>query len=171
MDDCVEHACANGGICMDTMGNYTCQCPLQYKGRACEQLVELCSPYLNPCQHEAQCVGTQAGPRCECVPGYTGDDCSKNQDDCRNHRCQSGAQCVNEFADLQNWHRANITLQVSMVEDNGFLPYNRNNDHIAVELYQGHVHVSYHPGSYPSSAIYSAEMINSTVPHCSAGRL
>lgn len=31
-DDCVEHACANGGICVDGMGNYTCQCPLQYVG-------------------------------------------------------------------------------------------------------------------------------------------
>lgn len=32
--------------------------------------------------------------------------------------------------------------------------YNGDNDHIAVELYQGHVRVSYDPGSYPSSAIY-----------------
>lgn len=124
-DDCVEHACANGGICVDGMGNYTCQCPLQYAGmwassvcgevrasvhalnpipvtvgalpqrrqevsaggclaerwggeggqllsclslvlspgRACEQLVDFCSPDLNPCQHEAQCVGTPDGPR------------------------------------------------------------------------------------------------------------
>lgn len=32
-------------------------------GRACEQLVDFCSPDLNPCQHEAQCVGTPDGPR------------------------------------------------------------------------------------------------------------
>ena len=31
-DDCVEHTCANGGICVDGVGNYTCQCPLQYAG-------------------------------------------------------------------------------------------------------------------------------------------
>lgn len=31
-DDCVEHACANGGVCVDGLGNYTCQCPLQYAG-------------------------------------------------------------------------------------------------------------------------------------------
>lgn len=31
-DDCVEHACANGGTCVDGVGNYTCQCPLQYAG-------------------------------------------------------------------------------------------------------------------------------------------
>ena len=32
-------------------------------GRACEQLVDFCSPDMNPCQHEAQCVGTPDGPR------------------------------------------------------------------------------------------------------------
>uniref|UniRef100_A0A8C4LRD3 Slit homolog 1 protein n=1 Tax=Equus asinus asinus TaxID=83772 RepID=A0A8C4LRD3_EQUAS len=232
-DDCVEHACANGGICVDGVGNYTCQCPLLYSGKpgrevsagACEQLVDFCSPDLNPCQHEAQCVGTPDG--CECAPGYTGDNCSENQDDCRDHGCQNGAQCLDEvnsyscvcaegysillarnslrrtcqngadcvdqgsrpvcqclpgfggpecekllsvnfvdrdtylqFTDLQNWPRANITLQVSTAEDNGILLYNGDNDHIAVELYQGHVRVSYDPGSYPSSAIYSAETIN-----------
>lgn len=101
-DDCVEHTCANGGVCVDGVGNYSCRCPLQYTGkcrgfvpwpslracrfllgqlparawgqllsfllvlspgRACEQLVDFCSPDLNPCQHEAQCVGTPDGPR------------------------------------------------------------------------------------------------------------
>lgn len=33
IDDCVEHACANGGVCVDGVGNYTCQCPLQYVGK------------------------------------------------------------------------------------------------------------------------------------------
>ncbi|XP_006157460.1 slit homolog 1 protein [Tupaia chinensis] len=236
-DDCVGHACANGGICVDGVGNYTCQCPLQYAGRACEQLVDFCSPDLNPCQHDARCVGTPDGPRCECTPGFTGDNCSESQDDCRDHRCQNGAQCVDEvdsysclctdgyggqlceipphppaprspcegtecqngancvdqgsqpvcqclpgfggpecekllsvnfvdrdtylqFTDLQNWPRANITLQVSTAEDNGILLYNGDSDHIAVELHQGHVRVSYDPGSHPSSAIYSAETIN-----------
>ncbi|KAF6111519.1 slit guidance ligand 1 [Phyllostomus discolor] len=236
-DDCVAHTCANGGICVDGVGNYTCRCPVQYSGRACEQLVDFCSPELNPCQHKAQCVGTPDGPRCECPPGYAGDNCSENLDDCGAHRCQNGAQCVDEvngysclcaegysgklcevppqppaprgpcegmecqngascvdqgsqavcqclpgfggpecekllsvnfvdrdtylqFTDLQNWPRANITLQVSTAEDNGILLYNGDNDHIAVELYQGHVRVSYDPGSYPSSAIYSAETIN-----------
>ncbi len=28
--------------------------------------------------------------------GYVGDDCSVNYDDCKDHRCQNGAQCVDE---------------------------------------------------------------------------
>jgi slit protein 1 len=34
--------------------------------------------------------------RCECMLGYTGDNCSENQDDCKDHKCQNGAQCVDE---------------------------------------------------------------------------
>lgn len=44
--------------------------------------------------------------------------------------------------------------QVSTAEDNGILLYNGDSDHMAVELYQGHVRVSYDPGTHPSSAIY-----------------
>lgn len=47
-----------------------------------------------------------------------------------------------------------ISLKVSTAEDNGILLYNGDNDHIAVELYQGHVKVSYDPGSQPGHAIY-----------------
>lgn len=43
---------------------------------------------------------------------------------------------------------------MSTAEDNGILLYNGDNDHIAVELYQGHVKVSYDPGSQPGHAIY-----------------
>lgn len=34
-DDCVKHACVNGGVCVDGTGNYTCRCPLQYTGKHC----------------------------------------------------------------------------------------------------------------------------------------
>lgn len=54
----------------------------------------------------------------------------------------------------QGGRESATSYQVSTAEDNGILLYNGDNDHIAVELYQGHVRVSYDPGSYPSSAIY-----------------
>uniref|UniRef100_A0A8C3FWQ2 Slit homolog 1 protein n=1 Tax=Chrysemys picta bellii TaxID=8478 RepID=A0A8C3FWQ2_CHRPI len=233
-DACQDQACANGGTCVPGLGNGTCLCQPHYTGRACEELLDLCSVELSPCPHGAQCVVTAEGPRCECAPGYGGDNCSLDPG-CRDHRCQHGAQCQAEgsgysclctqgysgqlcemppraqpslcaraecqngadcvelgtravcrcppgfggpkcekllsvnfvdrdtylqFTDLHNWPRANITLQVSTAEDNGILLYNGDRDHMAVELYQGHVRVSYDPGSYPSSAIYSAETIN-----------
>lgn len=35
--------------------------------------------------------------RCMCSPGYVGDDCSIDYNDCEGHRCQHGAQCVDEL--------------------------------------------------------------------------
>lgn len=35
-------------------------------------------------------------PRCECAPGYVGTNCSKDFDDCQDHRCQNNARCVDE---------------------------------------------------------------------------
>lgn len=36
--------------------------------------------------------------RCVCSPGYVGDDCSVDYNDCEEHRCQNGAQCVDELS-------------------------------------------------------------------------
>uniref|UniRef100_A0A8D0H6Q3 Slit homolog 1 protein n=1 Tax=Sphenodon punctatus TaxID=8508 RepID=A0A8D0H6Q3_SPHPU len=238
IDNCRDHDCENGGTCVGGLTNYTCLCAPFYTGAACEQLVDYCSPERSPCQHDARCLVTAEGPKCECTPGYVGDNCSVDYDDCLDHRCQNQARCVDElngyscvcaegysgqlcemppraslqpspceraecqngancvelgsraalcqclpgfgglkcekllsvnfvdrdtylqFSDLQHWPRANITLQVSTAEDNGILLYNGDNDHMAVELYRGRVRVSYDPGTYPNSAIYSAETIN-----------
>lgn len=35
--------------------------------------------------------------RCVCSPGYVGDDCSVDYNDCEDHRCQNGARCVDEL--------------------------------------------------------------------------
>lgn len=35
--------------------------------------------------------------RCVCSPGYVGDDCSLDYNDCEEHRCQNGAQCMDEL--------------------------------------------------------------------------
>lgn len=132
------------------------------------------------CQNGAPCVELGARALCQCLPGFGGPKCEK-------------LLSVNfvdrdtylQFTDLQDWPRANITLQVragggvqghrggwhrgccpgdvgsylspcqvSTAEGNGILLYNGDSDHMAVELYQGHVRVSYDPGTHPSSAIY-----------------
>lgn len=59
------------------------------------------------CQNGANCVDQGSGPVCQCLPGFGGPECEK-------------LLSVNfvdrdtylQFTDLQNWPRANITLQV-----------------------------------------------------------
>jgi hypothetical protein len=36
------------------------------------------------------CVGV----RCECLPGYVGQHCEQDYNDCLENKCQHGAQCV-----------------------------------------------------------------------------
>uniref|UniRef100_A0A6I8QKJ8 Slit guidance ligand 1 n=1 Tax=Xenopus tropicalis TaxID=8364 RepID=A0A6I8QKJ8_XENTR len=187
-DDCKYSDCENGGTCLDGINNYTCLCPSQYTGEYCEHLVDICSTDLNPCHSDSKCTVTPEGPNgqlcempsqapspCKLTPCQNGANCIEvgNSAVCQCLPGFGGSKCekllsVNfvdrdtylQFTDLQNWPRANITLQVSTAEDNGILLYNGDHDHMAVELYQGHVRVSYDPGSFPSSAIYSAETIN-----------
>ena len=35
-DDCVNHACLNGGRCVDGVNNYTCRCVAGFTGDRCE---------------------------------------------------------------------------------------------------------------------------------------
>ncbi|XP_038266910.1 slit homolog 1 protein isoform X2 [Dermochelys coriacea] len=156
-DACQDHRCQHGAQCQDEGNGYSCLCTQGYSGQLCEM-----PPRVQPslcertkCQNGADCVELGSRAVCHCLPGFGGPECEK-------------LLSVNfvdrdtylQFTDLHNWPRANITLQVSTAEDNGILLYNGDRDHMAVELYQGHVRVSYDPGSYPSSAIYSAETIN-----------
>ena len=35
IDDCVNHTCANDGLCVDGINTYTCSCSAGYTGERC----------------------------------------------------------------------------------------------------------------------------------------
>ena len=35
IDDCVNHTCANGGLCVDGINTYLCNCSAGYTGERC----------------------------------------------------------------------------------------------------------------------------------------
>ena len=35
IDDCVNHTCANGGLCVDGVNSYSCNCSAGYTGEHC----------------------------------------------------------------------------------------------------------------------------------------
>ncbi|GAA6082843.1 slit homolog 2 protein isoform X1, partial [Tachysurus ichikawai] len=102
IDDCEDNDCENNSTCMDGINTYTCLCSSEYtaasnneveKGELCEDKLDLCSPELNRCQHDSKCVLTAHGFKCECTPGYSGEQCELDIDDCADNKCKNGAQC------------------------------------------------------------------------------
>uniref|UniRef100_A0A8K9XKJ6 Slit homolog 1b (Drosophila) n=1 Tax=Oncorhynchus mykiss TaxID=8022 RepID=A0A8K9XKJ6_ONCMY len=155
-DECEDQDCQNGAVCVDQVDGYTCTCPQGYSGVLCEVPPPPPSPCERArCQNSAPCVDRGGTALCQCLPGFEGVRCEK----------LVSVNFVNrdsylQLSDLKNWPQANITLQVSTAEDNGILLYNGDNKPMAVELHEGHVRVSYDPGSQPGHTIYSAETVN-----------
>ncbi|XP_077136106.1 slit homolog 2 protein isoform X5 [Ranitomeya variabilis] len=103
IDDCEDNDCENNSTCVDGINNYTCLCPLEYtaanlneveKGELCEEKLDFCSQEVNPCQHDSKCIVTPRGYKCDCTPGYVGEHCDIDYDDCQDNKCRNGARCT-----------------------------------------------------------------------------
>lgn len=94
IDDCIPHACLNGGTCVDGVNSYTCSCPAQWTGDSCEMDVDECAMRPSVCHNGATCTNSLGSYNCICVNGWTGQDCSVNIDDCAGAACFNGATCI-----------------------------------------------------------------------------
>ncbi|CAL4154580.1 unnamed protein product, partial [Meganyctiphanes norvegica] len=111
IDDCESSPCQHGSTCADLIKDYQCHCFDGYDGKNCENDIEECASA--PCQNEATCLErsnltlyepefgyfdnftyeTAGGFICECVPGFTGNLCEINIDECESSPCVSG-ECI-----------------------------------------------------------------------------
>ncbi|XP_072395755.1 protein crumbs [Diabrotica undecimpunctata] len=57
-----------------------------------EQGCILC--YSVDCLNKGVCLNSTETYKCHCQPGYTGDDCSIDINECENNQCQNNATCV-----------------------------------------------------------------------------
>ncbi|XP_065317568.1 neurogenic locus notch homolog protein 1-like isoform X2 [Gordionus sp. m RMFG-2023] len=117
--------CGNGGTCLDIKvttpdpdysSYYKCLCREGFKGSHCEIPIDECA-ILSPCLNGATCINshnlhrfskrtdnsnTNNGKRyvCECPPGFEGEHCQTNIDDCKHNPCKHGGIChdlINDF--------------------------------------------------------------------------
>ncbi|CAD5214217.1 unnamed protein product [Bursaphelenchus okinawaensis] len=169
-DDCQSHQCQNGGLCVDGLGKYECNCPIGYSGKYCEVANSManllyndnpssCSPHT--CAH-GQCVLNEEDElECRCEHGYDGKDCDKRRIIGFNER--------DSYVALPPWEtnpQGNLSFVVRTEKSEGVIAYYGDSKaHLALELFEGRVKVSFYVGNYPASHMYSYATINDGVHH------
>ncbi|XP_068079104.1 protein crumbs homolog 2b isoform X1 [Danio rerio] len=116
--ECSSDPCQHGATCLEGVNHYTCICWTGYEGVNCELDVDEC--VSQPCENEGQCFQrsdsslyrvlpeldtdfsfqSAAGYLCQCVSGFTGENCSVNVNECESAPCENGGSCedlVNAF--------------------------------------------------------------------------
>ncbi|CAH4035997.1 unnamed protein product [Pieris brassicae] len=179
-DDCINHMCQNGATCVDGLDEYRCACASGYAGRYCEAAPHAAlgtSPcahhdcvhgvcYLRPQQHlddimmDRPLLTSNNDYLCKCAPGYSGRLCEYLTSLTFNHN-----DSLVELEPLRTTPNANITLVFSSVQQHGVLVYVGAGEHLAVELFNGRIRVSYDLGNHPTSTMYSFEMVSDGAYH------
>ena len=72
IDNCVNHQCVNGGVCVDGVNAYSCTCPMGFSGEFCQNDINDCSDDI--CGPGGSCsdAGANSCYQCICGDGYTG---------------------------------------------------------------------------------------------------
>ena len=110
INDCAVAAepCLNGGVCLDGVGGFVCNCSTVNTGRLCEvfcpdgQEGEFCETRIQYCSEErclngGTCIEEMGGFKCACSPGYTGATCEVIHD-CSIIECLNRGVCVEATA-------------------------------------------------------------------------
>ncbi|VDK34598.1 unnamed protein product [Taenia asiatica] len=102
IDFCEQNLCMNGGRCQDLDGlGFRCDCPRGFQGSVCQ----LRSPCIDSqCVHAHKCTqlatASHGGIKhdCLCLPGWTGELCDQNINDCVD-KCLNGGTCHDLIGD------------------------------------------------------------------------
>ena len=76
-DDCDPNPCLNGGICIDGVNSFTCECEDGYSGETCEINDDDCDP--NPCLNGGTCTDGVNMFTCDCTDYFTGEICETGE--------------------------------------------------------------------------------------------
>ncbi|XP_026976581.1 protein jagged-2 isoform X2 [Sagmatias obliquidens] len=74
-NDCNPLPCYNGGVCVDGVNWFRCECAPGFAGPDCRINIDECQS--SPCAYGATCVDEINGYRCSCPPGRAGPRCQE----------------------------------------------------------------------------------------------
>lgn len=57
--------------------------------------------HVSPCEHLGTCVNVPGHFRCDCMPGFTGDRCEQDINECESNPCQNDGTCLDERGDFR----------------------------------------------------------------------
>ncbi|XP_016384247.1 protein crumbs homolog 2-like [Sinocyclocheilus rhinocerous] len=105
--ECASHPCQHEATCLEGINHYNCTCWPGFEGDNCELDIDECAD--TPCENDGECFekskpehwetdweftyATAAGYICQCQPGYTGENCSVNINECVSEPCHNGGSC------------------------------------------------------------------------------
>ena len=93
IDECTSQGlCPDNSVCLNTPGNYTCECNKGFEGHLCTDIDEC---MINAtCHGDAECSNNEGSYDCSCKVGYHGNGkvCRKGQ--CDDRSCPTNQKCV-----------------------------------------------------------------------------
>uniref|UniRef100_A0A669F7S0 Neurogenic locus notch homolog protein 1 n=1 Tax=Oreochromis niloticus TaxID=8128 RepID=A0A669F7S0_ORENI len=110
VDECSlgSNPCEHAGKCINTRGSFQCKCQRGFVGPRCELDINECMS--NPCLNEATCLDQIGKFQCICMPGecllslclclfvvfpgFSGNLCQIDIDECASTPCKNGAKCT-----------------------------------------------------------------------------
>lgn len=166
IDDCENNLCKNNATCVDGALSYRCECVGGYSGKFCEvspisndlySNISPCQPYT--CEHGV-CHEQANDILCECSEGYTGKRCDQLR--------AVGFVQDNSYIALEPFSASpngNLTFSLITSASSGVTVYYGDNAHLAVELYDGRLKISFCVGNHPASHMYSFVTVHDGLPH------
>nr|XP_048717025.1 protein crumbs homolog 1 isoform X6 [Caretta caretta] len=100
IDNCRGHLCANGATCIDGVNTYSCLCAGNFTGKFCRHIrlpFSVCGNEKRnlTCYNYGNCTELKGELRCMCLPGFSGERCETDIDECNSDPCMNGGLCQN----------------------------------------------------------------------------